>query len=98
MYPEQELNVDLAVRQGMALAVAPRHADGEKMTAAIRRVASEPGFRHEAMRVKTLYAGTDGAASAAAAITRFLAGDEVSTVRGARRLAPALGDRRTHTA
>jgi len=48
--------------------------------------------------VKTLYAGTDGAASAAAAITRFLAGDEVSTVRGARRLAPALGDRRTHTA
>lgn len=98
LHPEQELNVDLAVRQGMALAIAPRHAEGEKMTAAIRRVGSEPGFRHEAMRVKALYAGTDGAASAAAAITRFLAADGTSAARGARHLAPALVDGLAHTA
>lgn len=97
LHPEQELNVDLAVRQGMALAIAPRHADGEKMTAAIRRVVLEPGFRHEAMRVQPLYAGTDGPACAAAAITRFLAADGIAAARGARHLAQALGEGLAHT-
>lgn len=72
LHAEQELNVDLAARQGMALAVAPRHADGEKMTAAIRRVVSEPGFRQQARRVQALYAGTDGASRAALEITRYV--------------------------
>jgi UDP:flavonoid glycosyltransferase YjiC (YdhE family) len=72
LHPEQELNVDLAVRQGMALAVAPRHAGSERMTAAIRRLATEPGFREQARRVQPLYAASDGARSAAAAIVDHL--------------------------
>lgn len=99
LHAEQELNVDLAARQGMALAVAPRHADGEKMTAAIRRVVSERGFRQEARRVQALYAGADGPANAAAAIVRFLAAAGVpNAVRGSQPFAPAAGDGLAHTA
>ena len=72
LHPEQELNVDLAARQGMALAMAPRHAATEKMTAAIRRLLAEPGFRQQARRVQGLYAKSDGARDAAAAITGYL--------------------------
>lgn len=72
LHPEQELNVDLAVRQGMALAVAPRHVAGQRTTAAIQRLVSEPRFRQQALRVQGLYAETDGATSAANEITRYL--------------------------
>jgi UDP:flavonoid glycosyltransferase YjiC (YdhE family) len=72
LHPEQELNVDLAARQGMALAIAPRFAGTEKMTAAIRRVATEPAFRQQARRVQAIYAKSDGANRAAAEITRYL--------------------------
>jgi UDP:flavonoid glycosyltransferase YjiC (YdhE family) len=72
LHPEQELNVDLAVRQGMALAMAPRHAATAKMTAAIRRVLSEPEFRQQARRVQSVYAKTDGAGRAATEITGYL--------------------------
>lgn len=71
LHPEQELNVDLAARQGMALAMAPRHADTEKMTEAVRRLLDEPGFRQQAQRVKQLYADSDGAGRAAAEIMRY---------------------------
>jgi UDP:flavonoid glycosyltransferase YjiC (YdhE family) len=73
LHPEQELNVDLAARQGMALAIAPRHAGTEKMTDSVRRLLAKPGHRQQARRVQQLYAGCDGAARAAAAITRHLA-------------------------
>lgn len=73
LHPEQELNVDLAVRQGMGLAVAPRHAGTERLTAAVRRVLDDPGFRIEARRVQGLYAGVEGAARAAQAIQTYLA-------------------------
>ena len=73
LHPEQELNVDLAVRQGMALAVAPRHADSVRLTQALARLLAEPAFRSQARRVQTLYAGVDGAARAAQAIQAFLA-------------------------
>jgi len=72
LHPEQELNVDLAARQGMAIAVAPRHAGTEKMSAAVRRILLEPRFRTEARRVQKLYAGIDGASEAAAHIVRYL--------------------------
>ena len=99
LHAEQELNVDLAARQGMALAVAPRHAAGEQMTAAIRRVVSERGFRQEARSVQALYAGADGPANAAAAIVRFLAAAGVpNAVRGSQPFAPAAGDGLAHTA
>ena len=64
---EQELNVDLAALQGMASAMAPRHAGTEKMTAAVRRLLAGPAFRQQARRVQQLYAGSDGASRPAAA-------------------------------
>ena len=73
LHPEQELNVDLAVRQGMALAVAPRHAPGAAMTAAVQRLLADGGFRQQAQRVQRLYAGIDGAGQAAQAILDHLA-------------------------
>lgn len=72
LHPEQELNVDLAVRQGMALAVAPRHAGTERLTTAVGRLLNEPAFKAQARRVKGLYAGVDGAAQAARAIQSYL--------------------------
>lgn len=72
LHPEQELNVDLAVRQGMGLAVAPRHAGTERLTAAVNRVLGDPAFKVEARRVQALYAGIDGAARAAQAIHAYL--------------------------
>lgn len=72
LHPEQELNVALASRQGMALAIAPRHAGTAKMTTTIHRLVSEPGFRQQARRAQGLYAKTDGARDAAAAITGYL--------------------------
>lgn len=72
LHPEQELNVDLAARQGMALAVAPRHARTDRMTSAIHRLASEAGFKQQARRVQSLYAKCDGARDAATAITDYL--------------------------
>ncbi|HSW06801.1 glycosyltransferase [Aquabacterium sp.] len=72
LHPEQELNVDLAARQGMAIAVAPRHAGTERMTAAVSRLLVEPGFRQQARRVQALYANSDGADRAALEILRHV--------------------------
>lgn len=76
LHPEQELNVDLAVRHGAGLAVAPRHADSPRLTEAVRRVLSEPGFSAGAARMKQWYAGLDGAGNAARAIRAHLAARE----------------------
>jgi UDP:flavonoid glycosyltransferase YjiC (YdhE family) len=73
LHPEQELNVDLAVRHGTGLAVAPRHAHSERLTAAVRRIVHEPAFAAQAQRVRGHYAGVDGAARAADAIRAYLA-------------------------
>lgn len=72
LHAEQELNVDLAARQGMALAVARRHARGNRMTAAIRRAATAPQFKQQARRVQALYAKSDGAGQAATEIFVYL--------------------------
>ena len=71
LHPEQEHNVGIAVRQGMALAVAPRHARTARLTRAVRRVVDEPGFALQAQRVQALFDGVDGAAQAAAAICAY---------------------------
>ena len=72
LHPEQELNVDLAVRQGMGLAIAPRHSGTERLTAAVRRVVHEPAFAAQARRVQGHYVNVDGAARAADAIRAYL--------------------------
>jgi UDP:flavonoid glycosyltransferase YjiC (YdhE family) len=72
LHPEQELNVDLAVRHGMGLAMAPRHADTARLTDAVRRVVHEPAFAVQAQRVQCHYTGFDGATRAADAIRAYL--------------------------
>ena len=72
LHLEQELNVALAARQGMAIAVAPRHAGTPAMTDAVRRLVGEPAFAEGARRARAHYAGVDGAAGAAVAIRDFL--------------------------
>lgn len=73
LHPEQELNVDLAARHGMAIAVAPRHAGTPRLADAVRRVLGDPGFRASAQRVQGWYAAWDGPARAADAILQHLA-------------------------
>ncbi len=69
---EQELNVALAERKGMAIRISPKLAGESDMTAAVRRLLEEPSFREGAARMRELYAGTDGAAGAADAIIDFV--------------------------
>jgi UDP:flavonoid glycosyltransferase YjiC (YdhE family) len=73
LHSEQELNVDLAVRHGMGLAMARRHLDTPRLTEAVRRVVHEPAFAAQAQRVRGHYAGVDGAGRAADAIRGYLA-------------------------
>lgn len=73
LHPEQDLNVDLAARHGMALALAPRHAHTQRLTDAVRRVVTDPSFAANAQKVRGWYAGVDGAGRAADAIRAYLA-------------------------
>lgn len=73
LHPEQELNVDLAVRHGMGLAIAPRHAGTGRLGAAVQRLLTEPRFKLAARKVQGWYAGVDGAARAAEVIDDYLA-------------------------
>jgi UDP:flavonoid glycosyltransferase YjiC (YdhE family) len=73
LHPEQELNVDLAVRHGAGLALSPRDADTPRLTQAVQRLLHGPGFAQAARRLRAAYAGHDGAAAGARAIRQFLA-------------------------
>jgi UDP:flavonoid glycosyltransferase YjiC (YdhE family) len=70
LHAEQELNVALAARVGMAIAVAPRHAHTERLTRAVRQVLSQPHYAAGAQRAKHLYRNQDGAAQAAEQLLR----------------------------
>jgi UDP:flavonoid glycosyltransferase YjiC (YdhE family) len=72
LHPEQEFNVDLAVRRGAGLAIATRNVDSPRMTAAVRRVLGDPGFARRAGEVREIYQRVDGAANAARAILDWL--------------------------
>ena len=72
LQPEQDLNVHLAERQGMAIGLAPSRARGPAMTGAVRRLLDQPRYREEAMRVRSLVSRIDGASNAAAAIRHYL--------------------------
>ncbi len=71
LHPEQELNVAIAARLGMARGVAPRHASQATLTAVVREVADTPAYAAAAIRAAALYRGVDGAAQAADAIIRW---------------------------
>jgi UDP:flavonoid glycosyltransferase YjiC (YdhE family) len=72
LQPEQDLNVHLVERQGMALSVPPQSASGAAMTNSVRRLVDEPSYREHASRLRSLVAKVDGPARAAQAISRYL--------------------------
>ena len=74
LQPEQDLNVHLVQRQGMALCVPPRHAGGPPMTSAVQRLLEDASFRDHARRLQALVAHVDGGMGAAHEIRRYLAG------------------------
>lgn len=80
LQPEQDLNVHLAQRQGMALRVPPQSASSPAMTNAVRRLLDQPSYRDEASRLRSIVSKVDGPAGAARAIRRYLA--ERRGVRG----------------
>ena len=73
LQPEQEFNVSLAVRHGMAVALGPRGATVRSVAGAVRSLTARPGHRECAQQVQQHYAGVDGAALAARALQAHLA-------------------------
>lgn len=72
LQPEQEANVEAAVRFGSALALSPRQVAAGALPAALRRVLEEPGFKEAARRLRDLAAGRDGVAGAAAFVRELV--------------------------
>lgn len=82
LQPEQELNVALAVRQGMAIAIGPRHADEARVAQAVRQIVAQPSYAAAAARTRRHYVDVDGAGRAADAVIAHLrehAGSELAT-------------------
>jgi UDP:flavonoid glycosyltransferase YjiC (YdhE family) len=73
LQPEQDLNVHLVQRQGMALCVPPQNASSAEMTKAVRRLVDEPSYREQAGRLQSIVAKIDGAKTAARVISRYRA-------------------------
>ena len=71
LHPEQELNVALAARQGMAIALGPRHTDRAKVARAVREII-RPEYAAAATRARRHYVDVDGAARAADALVDHL--------------------------
>lgn len=71
---EQELNVAVAERLGLAIRMSPRDATTAALPAAIRRLLDEPSFATAARAAASHYAGVDGAARAADALLAYLGG------------------------
>lgn len=65
---EQELNLALAERQGVAVRLPPKVAHTDRLTATVERMLDDPAPRKNAERVRALYDGVDGASNAADAI------------------------------
>lgn len=74
LHMEQELNVDLGVRQGMAIGIGPRHVTRLAVAAAVTRLARSKGYSEAAKRVQAMYAGIDGPGRAAEIIGHLRAG------------------------
>lgn len=74
LHGEQELNVAVAERLGMALRLAPASASTAALPYAVRRLCVDPTFRNAAKRASAYYEGVDGAANAAEAILNYSRG------------------------
>lgn len=80
---EQELNVAVAERLGMALRMSPAVAGTPALGTALRRLLDEPSFRRAGADAARLYAGVDGAARAADAILVYLDAQGDASAAGA---------------
>lgn len=69
---EQELNVAVAERLGVALRMSPADAGSPALGRALRRLLDEPSFARAGAAAARMYAGVDGAARAADAILQYL--------------------------
>lgn len=69
---EQELNVAVAERLGLAIRMSPRDATTAALPAALRRLLDEPSFATAARAASAHYTGVDGAARAADALLAYL--------------------------
>jgi UDP:flavonoid glycosyltransferase YjiC (YdhE family) len=73
LQPEQVWNVDQCVKQGNALALAPKQAGTPALAAAVRRLLSDESLRTAAARVRDEFAGENGAAASARFVERLIA-------------------------
>jgi UDP:flavonoid glycosyltransferase YjiC (YdhE family) len=73
LQPEQDLNVHLVQRQGMARCVPVHAASTTAMTNSVRRLVDEPTYREQAQRLQCIVAQIDGAKTAARVISRYVA-------------------------
>lgn len=78
LQPEQDLNVHLAQRQGMAIRVPPQDVSGAAMTNAVRELLDQSSYREHANRLQAVVAQVDGPSAAAQAIRRYLAARRVT--------------------
>ncbi len=69
---EQELNVALAERRGMAARLPLTATGSPLLTETVRRMLADPAVRAAADATRALYAGVDGPGRTAAAIRRYL--------------------------
>jgi len=92
LHGEQELNVALAARQGMAIAIAPQRSGDLCVTEAAQRILAEHSFREAASRVREVYSRWDGPSRAADALIEWLASKPPSrrTTQGASQYGSAL--------
>ena len=65
LQPEQVWNVDQCVKQGNALALAPKQAGTPALVEAVRRLLADDAMRAAAVRVRDAFAAEDGAAASA---------------------------------
>lgn len=77
-HPEQELNVAVAQRLGMAIRMKPDDALTPALPESLRRLLAVPSYAESARRAATLYDGVDGAAIAADTMLSWLHAERTS--------------------
>ncbi|MDQ3790277.1 MAG: hypothetical protein M3422_23925 [Actinomycetota bacterium] len=83
LQPEQQANLDIAERQGLARTIPLAHATTPAMTRAVRALLHDEHARAAAQHVRDLYAATDGAGNAAGAILELATLDQPAQSRKA---------------
>jgi UDP:flavonoid glycosyltransferase YjiC (YdhE family) len=82
---EQELNVAVAERMGMAIRLAPQAAETPALTVAIRRLLDDKSYATAAAVAAGRYRGADGAGAAAEVIVDWLEGVRTAGAPATRR-------------